>query len=124
VKIKSDYYLPAFILLSSLMVTVAVYGEWKNPLRGILVFGFMLICPGMAFAHLLPGKDQITRFILVIGLSLALDTAIAEVVLYLGLWSPHLMLLILIGFCCLGIVLKLLAENFHQKSIDINVNNG
>jgi len=118
VKIKSDYYLPAVILLGSLMVTAAVYGEWQNPLRGILVFGFMLICPGMAFAHLLPGKDQITRFILVIGLSLALDTAIAEVVLYLGIWSPRLILLILIGFCCLGLLLKILAGNFHQRSVN------
>ena len=118
-KIKSDYYLPAVILLGSLMVTAAVYGEWQNPLRGILVFGFMLICPGMAFAHLLPGKDQITRFILVIGLSLALDTAVAQIVLYLGRWSPHLILLILIGFCCLGLLLKILAENFRQRSVDI-----
>lgn len=112
-KLKNDYYLPAVILISSLMVTAAVYGEWPNPLRGILVFGFMLICPGMAFAHLLPSKDQVTRFMLVIGLSLALDTAVAEVVLYLGMWSPHLMLMILIGCCCLGLLLKILAKNFR-----------
>lgn len=118
-KIKSDYCLPAVILLSSLLVIAAVYGEWQNPLRSILVFGFMLICPGMAFAHLLPGKDPITRFILVIGLSLALDTAIAEVFLYLGKWSPHLMLLILIGLCCLGLLLKILAENFRRRSVDV-----
>jgi hypothetical protein len=117
VRIRSDYYLPAVILISSLIVTAAVYGEWPNPLRGILVFGFMLICPGMAFAHLLPGKDQITRFVLVIGLSLALDTAVAEIVLYLGIWSPHLILLILIGFCCLGLLLKIVTENFRQRSI-------
>jgi hypothetical protein len=113
VKIKNDYYLPGVILISSLIVTAAVYGEWPNPLRGILVFGFMLICPGMAFAHLLTSKDQITRFMLVIGLSLALDTAVAEVVLYLGIWSPHLMLMILIGFCCFGLLLKILTEKFR-----------
>jgi hypothetical protein len=119
VKIRNDYYLPAAILLSSLVVIAAVYGEWQNPLRGMLVFGFMLICPGMAFAHLLPGKDQITRFVLVLGLSLALDTAVAEVVLYLGIWSPHLILMILIGFCCLGLLLKILAENIRRRSEDI-----
>ena len=118
-KKQSDYYLPVIILLISLMATAAVYREWPNPLRGILVFGFMLICPGMAFAHLLPGKDQITRLVLVIFLSLVLDTAVVEVVLYLGMWSPHLILLILIGSCCLGILSKSLAENFRQRSVDI-----
>jgi len=119
VKKQSDYYLPAIILLGSLMVIAAVFGEWQSPFRGIVVFGFMLICPGLAFAHLLPGKDQITRFILVIVLSLAIDTAIVEVILYLGIWSPRLILLILIGFCCLGILLKLLAENIHHKSAHV-----
>lgn len=115
-KKQSDYYLPLSILLISLITTAAIYGEWKNPLRGFLVFGFMLFCPGMAFAHLLPGKDQITRFILVICLSLALDTAAAQVVLYLGIWSSRLILLILIGFCCFGVFLKILAENVQRKS--------
>jgi len=119
VKKQSDYYLTVIVLLISLIATAAVYGEWLNPLRGILVFVFMLICPGLAFVHLLPGKDQVTRFILVIGLSLALDTAVAQIVLYLGRWSPHLILLILIGFCCLGLLLKILAENFRQRSVDI-----
>lgn len=116
---RNEYYLPVVILISSFTVIAAVYGEWPNPLRGILVFGFMLICPGVAFAHLLPGEDQITRFILVIGLSLALDTAVAEAVLYLEIWSPHLILLILVGFCCLGLLLKIFAENFRRRSIDI-----
>lgn len=117
-KKQSAYYVPAIILLGCLLVIAAVFGEWQNPVRSILVFGFMLICPGLAFAHLLPGKDQLTRFILVICLSLALDTAAAEVILYLGMWSPHLILLILIGLCCLGLLLQIPAEHFRRRSLN------
>lgn len=101
-----SYSWPVIILLFSLSTATAMVGELANPFRAILLFSFLLFCPGMAFNHLLPGKDQITHFILVIVLSLAVDTAVAQIFLYLGQWSPRLILLTLVELCCLGALLK------------------
>jgi len=70
----------------------------------------------MAFEYLLPDRDQLTRFILVVVLSLALDAAVAQLFLYLGGWSPHRILLTLIGVCWLGVILEFLAKTFRRKS--------
>lgn len=101
-----SYSWPVIILLFSLSTAMAMIGELANPFRSILLFSFLLFCPGMAFNHLLPGKDQITHFILVVVLSLSIDTAIAQIFLYLGQWSPRLILLTLVELCCLGALLK------------------
>ena len=95
---------------------MAVFGAWRNPLRWILVFGFLLFCPGMTFAFLLPNKDQLTRFVLIIVLSLSLDTAIVQVFLYAGKWSPNLILVALIAFCWLGVLLEILAPALRRTS--------
>jgi capsular polysaccharide biosynthesis protein len=106
VKNLQEYSLTVVTLISSLLAITAVFGEWGNPLRWILILQFLLFCPGIAFAHLLPGKDQITRVILIVVLSLSIDTAIAQVFLYLGHWSPRLILLTLVEICWLGMFSK------------------
>jgi hypothetical protein len=112
---RNEYYWIATILFSSLLTTASVYGQWPNPLRWLLVLWFLLVCPGMAFGYLLPGKDLITLSVLVIVLSLAIDAAVTQVVLYLGKWSPDLILLIIVGICFLGVLLKILSKIVRRK---------
>jgi capsular polysaccharide biosynthesis protein len=121
--LRTNYFLPAIVLLSSPLALASVIWDWGSPLRWILVFWFLLICPGMAFAYLLPGKDQITRFFLMIVLSFALDAAVAQSALYLGMWSPKLILWILMGFCWLGIFLMFAINIFRRLPTSTLTNN-
>ncbi|MBL8015493.1 MAG: hypothetical protein JNK26_04900 [Candidatus Doudnabacteria bacterium] len=116
-------YLPVIILLSGPLAILAVVLDFPSPLRWILVFWFLLTGPGMAFEYLLPGDDPITRFFLIIVLSFAFDAAVAQAILYLGWWSPLLILWILMGLCWVGILLKFTNINPRHASRDMLTNN-
>lgn len=116
-KTRNDFYWSVIILISGLLALTAVFGDWGNPLRWILVSWFLIFCPGLAFAHLLPGKDQIGHLFLVVVLSFSIDTALAEAVLYLGMWSPRLILLALLGICVFGVLTKLPVQIPHHQAV-------
>jgi hypothetical protein len=99
-----SYYFRTAVLLSGFLSAAAFFFEWGNPLRWILIFWFLLICPGLAFYHLLPGGDELTRFFLVIVVSLSMDSAVALGMLYLRMWSPGGNLGVLLGLCLVGVL--------------------
>ena len=94
-KNRSDYWLVAVFLLNVLIAAV-VYGELLANIRGYVVFGYLLLCPGLSLAYLLPTNDKLTQTFLVIVLSIGMDAVIAEALLLIEMWSPQLTLLILI----------------------------
>jgi len=120
-KKRSDFYWSMIIIISGLLALTSVFGNWGNPFRWILVLWFLLFCPGLAFAHLLPGKDQIGHWFLVIVLSFTLDTTVAETILYLDRWSPRLILLILLGICVFGVLTKLSIQISHQIPTNLQI---
>lgn len=108
IKVIKSYGGALFVFISGLLAGVAVFFEWPNPLRWIVVFLFLVFAPGVAFSHLFPGKDQVEHAVLIIALSLAIDTLVAQLILYLGRWSPSLILLILLGISLAGVLSKLI----------------
>ena len=77
------------------------------PLRPILIFWFLLICPGMAFVRLLQIQNPLSELTIAIAFSLALDTIIAEIMIYSGIWSPKLGLAALICISVVGALLQM-----------------
>jgi len=97
----------AAIAVSAATVEVLVHNDVANPVRPVLALWFLLICPGMAFIQLLNFRDYLYEIVLAISLSLALDLLIASALLYTGLWSPELILLILIVLSTFGVLCQL-----------------
>lgn len=99
----------AVITISCIIVGVFSFGDLESPIRPFIVFWFFLVCPGMALVPLLSIEDKSTEFIIAIALSLAIDTAIATIMVYTGLWSPLWGLGIVIGICEIGVVLQIIS---------------
>jgi hypothetical protein len=98
----------AIIIIVSVAGTgVLVFGDIIPPLRTLAVFWFLLVCPGMAYVPLLPVKDALTQWTLAIGLSLGTGAAVATSMLYLGYWTFHGILLVLMAISIIGAVLQI-----------------
>jgi uncharacterized membrane protein len=103
------------LLWAVLLVASAVGAQWAvetnqaTPLRSGLLFGFLLICPGLALIPLFQLTDGLVAAVLAVGLSLGLETLLATVMAYTGLWSPENALLLLIGLTLTAVVTRLFA---------------
>ena len=84
-----------------------------GPLRPILIFTFLRICPGMAFVRLLHIQNPLSELTIAIGLSLTIDTIIAEIMIYSEIWSPKLGLAALICISTVGALLQLRHSPSH-----------
>ena len=98
---------PVIITISVAAVSVLVYEGGAMPLRPWVTLWFLLFCPGMAFIQLLQIRDALYEIVLAVALSLVLDLIVAAVVLYAGLWSPELILGILLGLSSAGVLCQL-----------------
>jgi len=79
----------------------------SSSFRVAIVFWFMLVCPGMAFVRLLHLRGHLVEFTLAIGLSLALDTIVAEGMVLAKRWSPEWGLVALAVLCVVGAVIQI-----------------
>jgi len=117
---------PLLIIVSALTVSLVAATGFGGTLRGPLFFYFLLICPGMAFIRLLHIASVAAEWTLAIALSLALDTIIAEIMLYANHWSPIGGLVILILVSVLGAGCQLLVwsttrRNDHRSGQERNL---
>ena len=98
---------PILIILSSVFAGILVWSNSGGALRSILLFWFILICPGIAIIPLLHIKDFLSELVLVIVLSLGLSTIVAEFMVLARLWSPSAGLAALIGISLVGAALQI-----------------
>ena len=104
---------PLVIVLSSIGVSVVVLADVHSPVRPLLAFWFLCLCPGMAFVRLLDIEEGYIQLTLAIALSLALDTAVATALLYAHRWSPAHTLGLLAGLSLVGVALDVTGA--HRK---------
>jgi hypothetical protein len=78
---------PAIIGASAIGTVLTSLVEPVQPLRTLLAFWFLLVCPGMALVRLLGLRDPFAELGVAVALSLALDTAVGEALLFAGAWS-------------------------------------
>lgn len=101
----------ALIVLSTAAVDAVILCDAPAPVRPAVVLWFILFCPGMAFVQLLGLDDVFNEVILAVGLSVAIALFVAICVLYAGLWSPNLILMILVVLCQAGVLCQILLWN-------------
>jgi hypothetical protein len=66
------------------------------PLRSALVVSFVLAGPGTAAVQLIDLRDLAAAIAVAVAVSVALATLVATAVLYAGIWSPRLTLVVLV----------------------------
>lgn len=59
-----------------------------GPARVVVVFWFLLVCPGMTLVRFFHLGEPLLEWTLAIALSLAADTFVGGLLLYSGRWSP------------------------------------
>src|SRR5437016_6310412 len=88
---------PTIIILSCIAVSLVTFMIPDTPLRPIIVFWFLFVCPGMAVVRFLRLNETITEWTLALALSFSIDALVACILLFAGKWSPTGILTILIG---------------------------
>jgi hypothetical protein len=103
----SDLKWPAVIMSSALAAAYLVAADVVQPVRAMVLFWFLLVCPGMAFVRLLRLTNPVHEWLLAIFLSLCLDLLVAEILIYAGVWSARNTLMILGLLCACGVLCQL-----------------
>lgn len=78
-----------------LAAIAAVLADVGAPLQPILVFWFVLVCPGTALVGLVRPASVSLGVAMSVSISCALAIGVAQVLLYAGAWSPVTALAIL-----------------------------
>jgi hypothetical protein len=99
---------PLIIAGTGIIVLLMAAADLVSPLRPILVFGFLLVCPGMAYIRLLHLHDRFTEFILAVALSLVIDTLVSEMLVLMKFWSPASSVLVIVILSIAGVALQLI----------------
>jgi len=78
----------AALLASGLIAVLAMLPHVPVPVRAVLVVGFALVAPGLAWVRLVGIEDRLAELTLGIALSIAIGTLVASIQAYAGAWSP------------------------------------
>jgi uncharacterized membrane protein len=87
---------PGGMICSAILVALVAFVLPLEPVRPVLVVPFLLICPGMALVRRFRLAEWWLELLLAIGVSVAVDTLLATAMVYAGVWSPRLLLAVLV----------------------------
>ncbi len=93
---------PAVLAISVLATAVIAVVDVPAFVRFPIALWFVAVCPGMAVAGLIGIRDPVAKWTVAGATSFAVDIVIASASIYLGLWSPTgiLLVLMLITLAC------------------------
>ena len=98
---------PLAITLSVALMGLLLLADVEGPLRVVVALWFFLVCPGMAFAPLLPMGSRETTLALGVVLSLVCTMLVATVIVEIGGLSKTSGFITLAAICLLGSALQL-----------------
>jgi len=108
--VRSNVLWPTIIIFSAVVAGLVNVVFTDTIVRPIVVFWFLLICPGMMVVRFLQLNEPVVEWTLALALSIATDAIVATIQLYAGLWSPIVTLSILIGFSLIGATIQLIMK--------------
>jgi hypothetical protein len=97
---------PWIVIVSSVAVALLVFLDVEVAIRPFVVLAFLVIVPGMAIVRALRIPDRVAELTLGIALSVTIDGAVPGVLMYAGLWSSKLALLIVIDLTLAATILE------------------
>ncbi len=112
--IDLEPYLVGVLDIAGILVTGAVFvtagAGVGGPLGILLALAFVTFVPGWAILDWLPLGYGVSRVALAVAASLTLCTACAQVLLWVGLWSPLSLLYVLGSLSLFGLLSHLVAS--------------
>ena len=69
---------------------LGVYGNFSGPLKASLVLPYLLAVPGLAWLSRRGNLKIADRAVISVGLTMAMEIAIATLLLVCGIWSPRI----------------------------------
>lgn len=120
IKIRFSYSLIWNIIITCLTFVTGLAIFLNYPVRPLVLFIFLLICPGIPFILFLKIENRFAEFILGITLSLIINTALVTSMVFSKLWYPKWGLGILISIsigCAITHIVLFLRSPFskHQS---------
>ena len=101
---------PLIIIGGGIAILLIVIANWASLLRPLLVFGYLLVCPGMAFVRLLSLKNHFAELMLAVALSLTICTLISEMLVLMRSWSMMSSLVTIVVLSIVGAILQLITQ--------------
>lgn len=117
-KLTSSTIWTIIVLLSAAAAALVFYTGFGAALRPVVLFWFLLIIPGMAFVRLLYIVEVINRWTLAVGLSLAIDSIVAIVMLYSGSWRVEYGLAALLAISIIGALIPSRRQTVFTNPVD------
>ena len=87
---------PGGMIGAAILVGLVSFVLPAGPLRPLLVVPFLLVVPGMVLVRRLRLAEWWVELVLAVGLSIAVNTLLATAMVYAGVWSPKLLLAVLV----------------------------
>jgi uncharacterized membrane protein len=100
---------------SALLAVAAVLGDVGSPVQPVLVFWFVLVCPGLAFAGLAHPSSVSFSLAFSVAVSCALAAVVAQVMLYAGVWNPLTGLIALAEITVVGCAIDLVVDGRARR---------
>ena len=104
--LKNRIWWPLVITASGIAVVLVTISSVPPPVRIVVAFWFLLVCPGLAFILLLDIESPFVQITLAIALSIAIGVVVSEAMLLFDVWSPRLGLFILANVSQIGVILQ------------------
>lgn len=111
---RGSWWPPLLLSWLGLVVLALVLTGKPGVLRAALVIGYVMTVPGLACIRLLFLPDGLLQLVFGVGLSLALAVLVAQVMMYLGMWSPVRGMAILVVIGSLASCAELVAHTSHR----------
>ena len=104
---RSVWQWPVIIIASAIAVILFTITDLTTPVRAVIGFWFVLVCPGMAFVRFLRIEDPLNEFMLAVAVSIGLGATLATAMAVTQNWSPDWGVAILAYVSIVGAVLQL-----------------
>ena len=114
--LRSSWWSVALALSGWAAVAVVALGA-PVALRVVVVFGFVMLGPGLSVVSLLDRGSLLERLLVSIALSVALAALVAEAMAISGAWSPTLALAGLAALCTVGVSLGVFRDRGRRLMV-------
>ena len=111
-----DWWPVAIVAIGLSACLVVIVGA-PLTVRAPVVFGFLLLCPGMAFVRLLRVQHASIELTLAIALSLTLDLLVSEGMALVGVWSAWRALGVLVLLAVAGAAPQMLLSGPDEPRV-------
>jgi len=106
----SRFAWPIVVVMSSVAALVVFVMGIGQPIAPIVALWFLGVCPGISYVRLLGLTDPLMEMVLAVALSMSIGAVLSVVLLFAGVWSTGLALVLTVWVAVIGAGLEALRE--------------